>query len=114
MYKYILEQAGNINWMAVFALSTFVFVFLNSILLILRKDKAPILKYDRTFHPDETKEIRLYGLRGKDKSIIKGTNDAKIKIRIIGGEDDDLIKNETSGRKIFAYDEPDGIKNHHG
>lgn len=44
MYKYILEQAGNINWMAVFALSTFVFVFLTSILLIFRKDKSYIDK----------------------------------------------------------------------
>ncbi|MEM6699434.1 MAG: cytochrome C oxidase Cbb3 [Bacteroidota bacterium] len=44
MYKYILEQAGNINWMAVFALSTFVFVFLTSILLVLRKDKEHINK----------------------------------------------------------------------
>jgi len=44
MYKYILEQAGNINWMAVFALSTFVFIFLTSIILVLRKDKAYIKK----------------------------------------------------------------------
>ncbi|MEM0992364.1 MAG: hypothetical protein AAGI49_04965 [Bacteroidota bacterium] len=44
MYKYILEQAGNINWMAVFALSTFVFIFLTSVLLVLRKDKAYIHK----------------------------------------------------------------------
>lgn len=44
MYKYILEQAGNINWMAVFALSTFIFIFLTSILLVLRKDKAYINK----------------------------------------------------------------------
>lgn len=39
MYKYILEQAGNINWMAVFSLTTFVFVFVTSVILILRKDK---------------------------------------------------------------------------
>ncbi len=44
MYKYILEQAGNINWMAVFALTTFVFVFLLSVVLILRRDKGYISK----------------------------------------------------------------------
>jgi hypothetical protein len=42
MYKYILEQAGNINWMAVFALSTFVFIFLTSVWLVLRRDKEYI------------------------------------------------------------------------
>lgn len=27
MYKYILEGAGSINWMAIFALLTFFFIF---------------------------------------------------------------------------------------
>jgi hypothetical protein len=40
MYKYILEQAGNINWMAVFSLVTFFFIFGMSVLLALRKDKS--------------------------------------------------------------------------
>ena len=39
MYKYILEQAGNINWMALFALLTFCFVFGTSLWLVLRRDK---------------------------------------------------------------------------
>lgn len=42
MYKYILEQAGQINWMALFALLTFCFVFGISILLVLRRDKSHI------------------------------------------------------------------------
>ena len=42
MAKYILEQAGNINWMAVFALFTFMFVFITSVILIFRKDKDHI------------------------------------------------------------------------
>lgn len=37
MYKYILESAGNINWMALFALLTFFFVFTVSALLVFRK-----------------------------------------------------------------------------
>ncbi|MFK7933778.1 MAG: CcoQ/FixQ family Cbb3-type cytochrome c oxidase assembly chaperone [Saprospiraceae bacterium] len=28
MYKYILEGAGSINWMAIFALLTFFFIFM--------------------------------------------------------------------------------------
>jgi hypothetical protein len=42
MYKYILEQAGNINWMALFALLTFCFIFGTSIILVLRRNKAHI------------------------------------------------------------------------
>ena len=42
MYKYILETAGNINWMALFALLTFVSVFSISAYLIIRKDNGEI------------------------------------------------------------------------
>ena len=42
MAKYILEQVGGINWMAVFALLTFMFVFITSVILVLRKDKKHI------------------------------------------------------------------------
>lgn len=37
MYKYILE-ANNINWMALFALITFVSIFLLAIYLAFKKD----------------------------------------------------------------------------
>lgn len=42
MYKYILESAGNINWMALFALLTFVIVFLTSAVMAFRKDKKTL------------------------------------------------------------------------
>lgn len=42
MYKYILESAGNINWMALFSLLTFMTIFLISALLIFKKDKEKI------------------------------------------------------------------------
>lgn len=38
MYKYILESAGNINWMALFALITFFIVFSMSVYLAFIKD----------------------------------------------------------------------------
>lgn len=44
MYKYILSEAGNINWMALFALLTFMFVFITSVILILRKNNDFINK----------------------------------------------------------------------
>jgi hypothetical protein len=42
MYKYILESAGNINWMALFALFTFMFVFLVGAWVAFVKDKDEI------------------------------------------------------------------------
>ena len=42
MYKYILESAGNINWMALFALLTFFFVFSMSVYLAFIKDKKSL------------------------------------------------------------------------
>ncbi len=42
MYKYILESAGNINWMAVFSLITFFFIFSLSIYLAFKKDKETL------------------------------------------------------------------------
>lgn len=42
MYKYILEGISNINWLAVFALCTFLFVFFVGSFLILKKDKNHI------------------------------------------------------------------------
>lgn len=42
MYKYILEQAGQINWMAVFSLLTFMFVFVSAAILIFRRTDSHI------------------------------------------------------------------------
>ncbi|MEM7297309.1 MAG: BamA/TamA family outer membrane protein, partial [Bacteroidota bacterium] len=62
--------------------------------------------YSRTFMADETKEVRLYGLDGEDVFEIKGSNDPKIKVRIIGGTDKDLIVNSVGDRlkKTKVYD----------
>ncbi len=42
MYKYILESAGDINWMALFALITFFSVFGISAIMVFRKDKETL------------------------------------------------------------------------
>jgi predicted permease len=45
MYKYILDSASNgINWMAIFALVTFVVIFCIGTWLVLRKDQSHIDK----------------------------------------------------------------------
>ena len=43
MAKYILEQAGGINWMAIFALLTFFFIFIISAWMAFRKNN-PVIK----------------------------------------------------------------------
>lgn len=40
MFKYILENAGNINWMAIFALLTFFSLFVISAVLVFTKRKS--------------------------------------------------------------------------
>ena len=76
----------------------------------VEKDKDQLPKYSRTFYPNETKEIRLYGLRGKDKFVINGEYNNAIRLRIIGGEDDDEIENNITGRKVYAYDDLEGME----
>ncbi|MCT4588959.1 MAG: hypothetical protein N4A71_14140 [Carboxylicivirga sp.] len=77
---------------------------------VKRKSKGDLLKYQRTFYPDETNEVRLYGLRGEDEFIITGSDKQTIKVRIIGGEDKDKLVNKTGGSRLFAYDSIEGIE----
>ncbi len=44
MFKYILENAGNINWMAISALITFFVIFMVSIVLAFSHNPAFIDK----------------------------------------------------------------------
>lgn len=50
--------------------------------------------YNRTFKPDETQEIRLYGLEGEDVFLLKGIGTGKIKVRIIPGTDPYVIRDQ--------------------
>ncbi|MFK7806260.1 MAG: hypothetical protein AB8F74_00535 [Saprospiraceae bacterium] len=44
MYKYILQSAGDINWMALFALLTFFCVFVVSAIAIFGASKSYVHK----------------------------------------------------------------------
>jgi hypothetical protein len=69
-----------------------------------KKDKI----YDRKFKHDETKEIRLYGLKGKDEFDVEGKVNKGMKVRIIGGPGNDDIKDKSQvrglSRKTIVYD----------
>ncbi len=76
-----------------------------------KKGKIKDLKYDRLFKFDETKEVRLYGLKDKDRFDISGKADKGIKLRVIGGKGKDKFNDdsEVSGpsRKNIIYDRRD-------
>ena len=59
MFKYLLESAGNSNWMAISALMTFLTVFIVSAVLVLRKDKGFIQKMANLPFEDETASTHL-------------------------------------------------------
>ena len=63
--------------------------------------------YSRTFNTNETREIRLYGLSGKD--VYNITGDQKIRIRIIGGDEKDSITKTGNGKRLHVYDDADDI-----
>ncbi len=76
-----------------------------------KKNKKDKKLYDRTFLRSETKEIRLYGLGGKDEFKVFGEVNKGIKIRIIGGSGVDEVKDESTvsgwSKKTWVYDTSD-------
>lgn len=69
------------------------------------KDK---IIYERLFLAQETKEIRLYGFGDEDLFEQVGLTKNKIKVRIIGGKDNDLMISNAEtphgGKKTKVYD----------
>lgn len=79
-----------------------------------KKGKKKDVYYERTFNNQETKELRLYGLDGKDEFKISGEANKGIKIRIIGGKGKDEIKDESLvkglKKKTIIYDSKKSTK----
>ncbi len=63
--------------------------------------------YQRVFLPSETKEIRLYGIAGKDDFEISGRARKAIKLRIILGEDRSVVRDSSHvsgcGKHTLVY-----------
>jgi hypothetical protein len=76
-----------------------------------KKGKIKEKLYSREFKHDETKEIRLYGLKGKDSFEVVGYGKKGIKVRIIGGRGKDYISDESKvrglGKNTVVYDRKD-------
>src|SRR5690606_5379247 len=61
--------------------------------------------FDRTFKNNETDEIRIYSRKGNDSILIEGEGKSKILIRIIGGSEEEVVIDKTSGKNLIIYDD---------
>ncbi|MEB8328620.1 metallophosphoesterase [Flavobacteriaceae bacterium KMM 6897] len=59
--------------------------------------------FHKIFDPAITKELWVYGLDDEDHFEIKGDNPIGIKVRLIGGRDNDIYDFQENG-KVFIYD----------
>ncbi|MBS1152986.1 MAG: metallophosphoesterase [Myxococcaceae bacterium] len=73
--------------------------------------------YERTFHPSETAELRLYALQGNDLLAVHGTPHRQMAIGFVGGEGQDtvLANGPPPGTVVDApairvFDQPDGAR----
>ncbi|MCX8020878.1 MAG: outer membrane protein assembly factor [Chitinophagaceae bacterium] len=74
---------------------------------INKEGQTGAILYDRLFDPQVTKEVCLYGMGGNDRFIVKGTSD-KIKVRLIGGDGEDLFENTVpNNNNTIIYDRRD-------
>ena len=76
---------------------------------ISKKGEREQKLFDRTFLKNETREIRLYGLNGDDVFEVSGASGRSIKLRVIGGDGEDLLKDSSSAgglmKKTLFYDQ---------
>jgi len=78
-------------------------------LTAMRKKKADITKYKRTFSNNETEVIRVYGMEGEDKLQLP-ENTTATKIQFIGGLGTDEV--EYTGiekTRLTVFDSADGV-----
>ncbi|TPE45301.1 hypothetical protein FJM65_04480 [Pontibacter mangrovi] len=59
--------------------------------------------FNRTFYTDQTKEVRIYGMGGLDEFVLSGDVDKSILVRIIGGDDEDVITDSSHVRGLKKY-----------
>ena len=69
---------------------------------IINGEKGRII-HDRIYDKTETKEIWIYGLDDEDNFEVKGNGNNYIKIRLVGGQNNDRY-NISNGTKTFVYD----------
>ncbi len=72
--------------------------------LFVREPTGPA-RLDRTFTDAETEEVRIFLRGGRDRATVQGSGATQMKIRIVGGGNDDVFANtSTSGAWVGFYD----------
>ncbi|MGB5458509.1 MAG: phosphoesterase, partial [Eudoraea sp.] len=69
---------------------------------IIKGEKGPVF-FERTFEVGSTKEIWVYGLDDEDYFHVSGKGDHLIKLRVIGGSNNDRYE-VVNGQKTHIYD----------
>ncbi|MCO4820426.1 MAG: metallophosphoesterase [Flavobacteriaceae bacterium] len=69
----------------------------------IKKGKKSTLFHDRIYSKEDTKEIWIYALDDKDNFQVSGNGDHLIKLRLVGGLNNDTF-DITNGKKVVMYD----------
>lgn len=69
----------------------------------IKNGKKGTIIHDKTYNRDETKEIWIYGLDDDDTFKVFGKGDNLIKLRLVGGQNNDTYTIE-NGKKVKMYD----------
>ncbi|QVY64110.1 metallophosphoesterase [Polaribacter sp. Q13] len=69
---------------------------------IIKGEKGTVF-HERTYNKSITKEIWIYGLDDEDTFVVKGADKDLIKVRIIGGQNNDTYS-ILNGKKVKLYD----------
>ncbi len=75
----------------------------------LDKDDKSHLIWSRIISGDQTDELRLYGLKGKDTFSFSGSHKSSVKINLVGGSGEDTVQNDSEHLNIKAHDKVGGM-----
>nr|WP_299387331.1 metallophosphoesterase [Allomuricauda sp.] len=69
----------------------------------IKNGKRKDLFFHKTYHPEYTKEVWVYGLDDDDVFDVN-TGNSRIKLRLAGGQNNDIYKISERSRKVHTYD----------
>lgn len=72
-----------------------------------KDDALDRVLYERTFLPGDTREVRFYGLGGRDQFEVVGSGPDRISVRVVGGAARDSL--EATAGDVALYDTPTGV-----
>ncbi len=85
--KFVIHRTGNTTHVKVYR---------------MKKDGEQLV-HDRVYQAPQTKELWIYGLNDEDLFEVTGSGNRKIRLRLLGGQDNDTYY-VASGRKVTLYD----------